>query len=58
MYSDLFFITIMEDLKFDVQMGNRLYSFFLELLVEQKDKINQNEDEASGSIWEYWDKEL
>nr|WP_320120090.1 hypothetical protein [uncultured Marinifilum sp.] len=58
MYSDLFFITIMEDVKFDMQMGNRLYSFFLEILAEQKDKMSQSEEEASGSIWDYWDKEL
>jgi len=55
-YSDLFF-TAMEDMKFDMQMENRLYSFFSDLLAGQNDKVVQ-EDEQNGSIWKYWEEEL
>lgn len=48
----------MEDVRFDMQMGNRLYSFFLDILSGQKELATQNEEEAKGSIWEYWEKEL
>lgn len=47
----------MEDVRFDMPLGNRLYSFFLDILAEQKD-IGMQEEEERGSIWEYWDKEL
>jgi len=55
-YSHLFF-TAMEDMKFDMQMENRLYSFFLDLLAGQNDKLVQD-DEQNGSIWKYWEEEL
>ncbi|WP_321296889.1 hypothetical protein [Marinifilum fragile] len=58
MYSDLYFNTTMEDVRFDMKMGDRLYSFFLDILSGQKEQVTQNEEEAKGSIWEYWEKEL
>ncbi len=48
----------MEDVRFDMKMGDRLYSFFLDILSGQKEQVTQNEEEAKGSIWEYWEKEL
>jgi hypothetical protein len=58
MYSDLYFITTMEDVKFDMQLENRLYSFFLDILSEPKKGSASFEDEERISIWECWEKEL
>lgn len=48
----------MEDQKFDLEVGNRLYDFFLDILVRQKNNCVRDDENAYASIWEFWDKEL
>jgi hypothetical protein len=48
----------MDDQRFDLEVGNRLYDFFLDILRVQKNKGVRDEENVYGSIWEFCDKEL
>lgn len=48
----------MEDQRFDLEVGNRLYDFFLDIMTVQKGNNVRDEENAYGSIWEFWEKEL
>ncbi|MBI9058805.1 hypothetical protein L3049_19790 [Labilibaculum sp. DW002] len=48
----------MEDQRFDLEVGNRLYDFFLDILTVQKGNNVRDEENTYGSIWEFWEKEL
>ena len=48
----------MEDQRFDLEVGNRLYDFFLDIMTVPKGNNVRDEENAYGSIWEFWEKEL
>lgn len=48
----------MEDQRFNLEVGDRLYDFFLDILVLQNNNCVRDEENAYGSIWEFWEKEL
>lgn len=48
----------MEEQRFDLEVGNRLYDFFSDILVLQKNNCVRDEENVYGSIWEFWEKEL
>lgn len=48
----------MEEQSFDLEVGKRLYTFFLDELNLQKNKNVREEENPYGSIWEFWEKEL
>ncbi|WP_209319717.1 hypothetical protein [Ancylomarina longa] len=48
----------MENQKFELELGNRLYEFFLDILVSQKKTSFPEHENTYASIWEFWEKEL
>jgi len=48
----------MEDKRFDLEIGNRLYEFFLDILVSQKSESHAEHENPYNSMWEFWEKEL
>jgi len=48
----------MEDQRFNLEVGDRLYDFFNDILVLQNNNSVRDEENSYGSIWEFWEKEL
>lgn len=48
----------MEDQRFESEVGNRLYDFFLDIITVQKTNNVREEENGYASIWEFWEKEL